>query len=207
MIPEYQVDFGVVDYALLGTAGQPGNALAFIEAKRMVDDLNDDHREQLLAYAGKRRSVKYAVLTNGDLWEMYEISGYTELLKIHNISIMRQPAWVCAQELKGFFSRLPIATTKRTSGKPRREDAHADFEHTEVHVGRGVRNIFAKERLIQAPDPPELPEHELLPRQEIGFDPTDRSENRTNREFSRRGGDASLNSTHSARGQEPCFIG
>ena len=71
VIPEYQVKSGVVDYALLGTRGDPRDVLVFIEAKRMAEELDSSHRKQLFRYANSRRDVKYAVLTNGDRWDFF----------------------------------------------------------------------------------------------------------------------------------------
>lgn len=65
---EYELPSGRVDYALLG---QNGKALAIIEAKRLGDDL-EKHRGQLVRYAYESKPT-YAVLTNGELWEVYGV--------------------------------------------------------------------------------------------------------------------------------------
>lgn len=67
-------DYGVVDYALHAPY-QRAHPIAFIEAKRMSEDLTDDHRNQAITYAfDKGDSVQYVGLTNGDRWELYEVS-------------------------------------------------------------------------------------------------------------------------------------
>ena len=95
-----EADYLVADYAL-HAAGQRAQPIAFIEAKRMREDLNDDHRNQVLAYAYNRRSVKYFGLTNGDLWEVYEINGDNYCLLL-DISIQNESAIDCALEFLQF---------------------------------------------------------------------------------------------------------
>ena len=84
----------IVDYAL-HPPNQHGQPLAFIEAKRMREDLDDDHRNQALAYAESRDSVRYFGLTNGDQWEFYEILGDSHIT-VFCISIRDEPASSCA---------------------------------------------------------------------------------------------------------------
>ena len=64
---EYSIGYGrgFADYALHPT-GQKGRPIAFIEAKRLREPLNDEHLNQALKYASKRNSVRYVGLTNGD---------------------------------------------------------------------------------------------------------------------------------------------
>ena len=76
---EYRLRFGYrppprADYAL-HPQGQQGKPIAFIEAKRMATQLSAEHRDQVFAYAASRKSVKYAVLTNGDQWEIHAVPG------------------------------------------------------------------------------------------------------------------------------------
>ena len=89
-------DYVVADYAL-HTPGQRARPFAFIEAKRMREDLSDEHLDQALTYA-YRDSVKYVGLTNGDRWELYEIieDGYRPIL---NVSIRDESAFDCAVKL------------------------------------------------------------------------------------------------------------
>ena len=60
----------LADYAL-HQQDNPGRLIAFIEAKKMRDDLTDGDRDQVLGYA-KERNVQHFILTNGDQWELYE---------------------------------------------------------------------------------------------------------------------------------------
>ena len=198
VIPEYQVNSGVVDYALLGVAGQPGSAVAFIEAKRMTEDLSDEHRAQLFRYVRHRKSVNFAGLTNGDLWEMYEISQKTNPRMILRLSISSDPVRDCAQELQKFFSRLPITTTDQTPREPRRENAHWNSENTLVREGRDSRAELAEERFIQAKNYQESPEPKIRRRQRVGFDPNKSEDSRAYRGFSKRDSDASHNSPNIA---------
>ena len=106
--PEYLIrygqgaaDYGVADYALHSSGGR-AQPFALVEAKRMTEDLSDDHRDQILGYAADKESVKYAILTNGDCWELYELSEEGESLQAHlmiDISIRRESAYDCAVQL------------------------------------------------------------------------------------------------------------
>lgn len=73
VIPEYTIGDGVADYALLTTTPDGNTSvIAFIEAKRLGEPLAD-HRNKILAYATSV-GVKYAGLTDGNHWELYEVS-------------------------------------------------------------------------------------------------------------------------------------
>ena len=67
--PEYNVGQGRADYALNGSESIPA---AIVEAKRLGHTLNDDERMQMLNYANAR-GVRYATVTDGDAWELYEV--------------------------------------------------------------------------------------------------------------------------------------
>ena len=67
--PEYAVGEGKADYALHGSEAIPA---AMVEAKRLGHALNDDERMQMLNYANAR-GVRYAAVTDGDVWEFYEV--------------------------------------------------------------------------------------------------------------------------------------
>ncbi len=68
---EYELPSGRVDYALLG---KNGKAAAIIEAKRLGEDLGAKPRSQLVRYAYESRP-SYAVLTDGDVWEIYSVEA------------------------------------------------------------------------------------------------------------------------------------
>ena len=93
-------DYRVADYAL-HAPGRRARPLAFIEAKRMREDLTDDHRDQAFTYAGIRDSARYVGLTNGDRWEFYE-AGEDGAYRILDISIRDEPALHCAEQLRWF---------------------------------------------------------------------------------------------------------
>ena len=102
LTPEYLIrygsgtaDYGLADYALHAPGGR-GHPVALIEAKRMREDLTDDHRDQVFYYAETKESVRYAVLTNGDCWEFYEIVGDAWPRLILDVSIRRESARNCA---------------------------------------------------------------------------------------------------------------
>ena len=61
--PEYHVGSGRADYALLGEDSKPQ---AFIEAKRLGQNLNsEEFQEQVFTYAWRQR-LKYIGLTDGN---------------------------------------------------------------------------------------------------------------------------------------------
>ena len=65
-VPEYSVDSGRVDYALLGPKGAP---LVFVEAKG-IGRVGLAGEEQLFRYA-VNKGVPFLILTDGDLWDFY----------------------------------------------------------------------------------------------------------------------------------------
>ncbi|MCY4172856.1 MAG: hypothetical protein OXF25_02020 [Cyanobacteria bacterium MAG CAR3_bin_5] len=70
--PEYSVGQGRVDYALNGSNVIPA---AIVEAKRLDHVLKDDERMQMLNYANMK-GVRYAAVTDGNIWELYEVFKY-----------------------------------------------------------------------------------------------------------------------------------
>ena len=89
-----------VDYAL-HEPGDLGALIAFIEAKRVSNDLSDEHRTQIRNYA-QERDVRRFVLTNGDQWELYEKGKSSPIV----LSIRKQSASDCAHLLLEHFPRL-----------------------------------------------------------------------------------------------------
>ena len=87
------------DYAL-HEPGQTKHPVAFIEAKRMNEDLAEDHLQQVLGYARSRKSVKYIGLTNGDRWIFYDVSDVNR--PVVDVSISNQSAYLCADQLQQF---------------------------------------------------------------------------------------------------------
>ena len=99
VIREYRIRDGRADYALLRRPGTIGQPIDLIEAKRMDEDLSDDHRSQVFTYANNRKSVKYAGLTNGDCWELYEVFEEDNHHLLLKVSIRRESAYDCAVQL------------------------------------------------------------------------------------------------------------
>ena len=100
VIPEYAAGGGVADYALLKVMpDENAPVIAFIEAKRLHEPL-ESHRAQMLTYANMS-GVKYAGLTNGDRWELYEVFKEAPLheRRIVDVSLLHEPAIDCAVQL------------------------------------------------------------------------------------------------------------
>ena len=112
VVPEYAAGNGMADYALLKTVPDDGpQVIAFIEAKRLNEDLRP-HRPQMLNYANME-GVRYAGLTNGDRWELYEIFKEAPLdeRRIVDVSLSRDSATACAVNL------LPLKWPYLETGK------------------------------------------------------------------------------------------
>ncbi len=100
VIPEYAAGGGTADYALLKVTPDGGTpVIAFVEAKRLHEPL-ESHRAQMLTYANMA-GVKYAGLTNGDRWELYEVFKEAPLheRRIVDVSLRRERAFDCAVKL------------------------------------------------------------------------------------------------------------
>ncbi len=69
VIPEYDVSRQWADYALLGHDGKP---VAIVEAKKLGESFSEKHRTQMVGYC-TTNGIKYAGLTDGDQWELYEV--------------------------------------------------------------------------------------------------------------------------------------
>ena len=93
-------DYRVADYAL-HAPGRRAQPFAFIEAKRMREDLTDEHREQAFSYADIRENATHVVLTNGDRWEFYE-AREDHFRCTLDISIRDESALDCAERLLWF---------------------------------------------------------------------------------------------------------
>ena len=96
VIPEFDAGGGQVDYALLGKKGGP---IAVIEAKRLGEPLQK-YRHQMIGYA-KDASINYAGITDGDQWELYDISrrGALQEKQMLDLKISASPSYQSALNL------------------------------------------------------------------------------------------------------------
>ncbi len=110
--PEYTVGQGRADYALIDGGPRPGS-VAIVEAKSLDSFLNDRERNQMLTYANME-GVKYAILTNGDCWELYDIFKPAHLneRRLLSVKIINTPAHQLALQL------LLLWRPNLTSGQP-----------------------------------------------------------------------------------------
>ena len=95
--PEYSVGEGRADYALNGSEAIPA---AMVEAKRLGHALNDEERMQMLNYANAR-GVRYAAVTDGNAWELYEVFKQAPLedRRLLIVRIVGSPAHELALQL------------------------------------------------------------------------------------------------------------
>ena len=107
--PEYNVSGGWADYALLDHRGSPA---AVVEAKKLGEPLAN-HRMQMLNYANAS-GIKYAGLTDGNHWELYDVFRPVELRerRLLNVFLNDAPASKSALEL------LLLWRTNLVLGKP-----------------------------------------------------------------------------------------
>ena len=96
VIPEFDAGGGQVDYALLDKKGGP---TAVIEAKRLGEPLQK-YRHQMIGYAKDAR-INYAGITDGDQWELYDISpsGALQEERILDLQISASPPYQTALNL------------------------------------------------------------------------------------------------------------
>ena len=107
--PEYKVEGGWADYALLCSDGRPA---ATVEAKKLGEALSS-HRMQMLNYANAS-GIEYAGLTDGNHWELYSVfePGPLHARKKLEISITSTPVNESALKL------LLVWRPNLASGRP-----------------------------------------------------------------------------------------
>lgn len=110
--PEYTVGQGRADYALIDGGPRPGS-VAIVEAKSLDSFLNDRERNQMLNYANMA-GVKYAILTDGDCWELYDPFRRAPLneRRLLSVKITSTPVHQLALQL------LLLWRTNLASGQP-----------------------------------------------------------------------------------------
>ena len=94
--PEYRVDIGWADYALLGVGNQP---VAVIEAKRL-GSIVENHLEQAVGYC-IQQGIAYAGVTDGSHWQLYRTFEPVPLADklVLDVSIADAPAHETALKL------------------------------------------------------------------------------------------------------------
>lgn len=96
VIPEFSAGGGKADYALFT---QEGNATAVIEAKRLDEPLQT-HLMQMVSYSAMA-GIKYAGITDGDRWELYDVFRPTTLKErqLLDLKISESSSYLCALKL------------------------------------------------------------------------------------------------------------
>ena len=97
VIPEYKVVKEWADYALLGRDVKP---VAIVEAKKLGEPSSEKHLTQMVSYC-TTDGIKYAGLTDGDRWELYEVFKPIPLeeKRILKVSIADRPSHESALRL------------------------------------------------------------------------------------------------------------
>ncbi len=98
VVPEYKIRNTFVDYALIGQDNE--KPLAVIEAKKLGAPLESKEIDQMVAYANTA-GVRYAGLTDGDRWHLYEVFRPVPLSDrcVLDISIAGDPEHQCVLKL------------------------------------------------------------------------------------------------------------
>ncbi|OOV24637.1 hypothetical protein BV61_07495 [Candidatus Synechococcus spongiarum LMB bulk15M] len=133
--PEYNVGQGRADYALIN--GSDIIPAAIVEAKKLNYALKNDERMQMLNYANAR-GVRYAAVTDGNIWELYEVFKQAPLEGRRRLSvkITSTPAHQLALQLlllwrPNLASGGPVAAQEPVLGT-RREPATTEAFHQPV---------------------------------------------------------------------------
>ena len=114
---EYQLPAGKADYALFVNRRQASNPVVILEAKGMGVQLLPSGEKQLAGYArGIRRGT--AVLTNGRIWRIYDLSNparffsskFKDTKFVREMDISSYPQ--AASVLTGWLSRNNWVSTK-----------------------------------------------------------------------------------------------
>lgn len=93
--PEYGAGDGRADYALLNE----GRPAALIEAKHLNEPLERArHQDQVFGYA-RRSRIKFAGITDGNIWVLEDLSVFEGEPRILDISIENMPSYECALKL------------------------------------------------------------------------------------------------------------
>ena len=99
---EPRTDGGWADYALLDDRGR---TVVFVEAKRLSD--SNLHVKQTIGYAISENMqgtsyVRYCAFSNGDVWELYDLTTQRPVLKT---SVVSDETAKCALQLLGLWRR------------------------------------------------------------------------------------------------------
>ena len=136
--PEYSVGQGRADYALINGGPETG-PVAIVEAKSLGNFLNDRERNQMLNYANME-GIEYAILTNGDVWELYDIFKRVRLdeRRLLSVKIASTPAHQLALQLlllwrPNLASGVPVPAQEPVWGT-RRETTTTEAFHPPVET-------------------------------------------------------------------------
>lgn len=123
--PEYRVDVGWADYALIGPGEKPS---AVIEAKRL-GTIVENHLEQAVGYC-IQQGIAYAGVTDGSHWQLYRTFEPVPLAEklVLDVSITNTPAHEAALKL------LPLWRPNLASGQPVAANAPVLVAQTSVHL-------------------------------------------------------------------------
>ena len=129
---EYTAGQGRADYALNGSESD-AIPTAMVEAKQLNHPLNDDERVQILSYANAR-GIRYAAVTDDNIWELYEVFKYTSLedRRLLNVEITSAPAHQLALQLlllwrPNLASGVPVPVQQPVLGTRREPSATEAF--------------------------------------------------------------------------------
>jgi len=115
VIPEYDVSGRRADYALLGQNSLPA---ATLEAKKLGEPLQS--KLEQMSDNADRVGVKFAGITDGDQWELYEVLPHDVLDegRILSLSISATPPNLCALRLLHLWRPNLASGQVESAGEP-----------------------------------------------------------------------------------------
>lgn len=115
VVPEYDVNYRKIDYALLGQNSLPA---AIVEAKRLDSKLQP-FLEQMISNA-RIVGVEIAGITDGDQWELYEVLGSdtSDVRQLLNLKISSSSSHLSALKLLLFWRPNLASGQIESSGMP-----------------------------------------------------------------------------------------
>ncbi len=115
VIPEYDVSGRKTDYALLGENSLPA---AILEAKKLGEPLQS--KLEQMSDNADRVGVKFAGITDGDQWELYEVLPHDAMDegRILSLSISATPPNLCALKLLHLWRPNLASGQVESAGEP-----------------------------------------------------------------------------------------
>ncbi len=139
-VPEFPVDSGRVDYALLRDGGDP---LVFIEAKKL-GAADGQGEEQLFGYA-VNKGVPFLILTDGNVWDFYlsMAAGAPSERRFYRAELTRAertPEYV--EFLETYLRKSPVVSGQARRTAEKRHESNRESEKARKAIPRAWRTLL-----------------------------------------------------------------